>query len=228
MDEVLTTLIPVSRDRAEAEIVAAAPVVRLSMPVAAADHLAAWTHDQKTVAVHEAGHAVIAAVLEIGLNAVSIRHHRGGHTETSLEEDDRPKFRADSVLRAEITMCFAGLAAERRILGEATDGGARDIDHASTLAKSRITAGLDSKFPPVSLDVFGYQTVPASILDLYGQRLIVELERGRADAERLVEQHAAAILTFAARLFAARRLEGAALSAALLDAGVKGSARRPA
>jgi cell division protease FtsH len=223
MDEV-QTLIPVSLDGAEASIIDTAPAVTLSIPEAAAEHLAAWTADQRTVAVHEAGHAVVAALLGLEVTSVSIRHHRRGRTETSLDEDHQPRFRTDSVIRAEITVCLAGLAAERRILGEGTDGNADDVARASLLAASRLAAELDPEFPPLSLEIFSYRAMPPSILDLQGQRLVVELERARAEAERLVDEHATAVLSFAARLFAARRLDGEALAAALLEAGVRGRA----
>lgn len=206
-------------------IVSSAPEVSVSIPQAAADHLVAWTADQRTLAVHESGHVVVAAVLGLPLNAVTIKGSRGGHTESAVDDDGQPRLRTDTTLRRLIVALFGGLAAEQRILGEGTDGSDDDIAGATSLAMARLANGLDPEFPPISLGHFAYGSAPEVLLNLQGSRLVAELEGARAEAERLVAEHADQILHLAARLFAARRLDGEALDAALREVGITPPAR---
>lgn len=218
------SLIPVSLDGPASAVTSTAPTVTVAIPRAAAEHLVAWNEDQKTKAIHEAAHVAVATVLGIPVSSVTIKGHFSGRTETGLDEDNTPLFRSDSVLRASIVVSLAGLAAEQRILGEGTDGNAHDIDTASQLAIQRLRNGLDPEFPPIALDCFAYKMPPA-LLNLASRRVIAELTRARSEAERLVELHVEAILRLAAAIFSARRLDGAALDAAIREAGLEPPAR---
>ncbi|MEX1172800.1 MAG: hypothetical protein WEG56_09335 [Chloroflexota bacterium] len=215
-----SALIPVSLDGADDSIVAAAPAITVTVSQAAVDHLAAWTRDQRTIAVHEAGHTVVAALLGLSLAAVSIKSHSGGRLELGIDADDQPRFRPDSMLRNLITASLAGLAAEQRILGEGSETSQSDIAQATQIAQTRLNAGLVAEYPPIDVGSFQYGGVPQAFVERQADLVIVQTERARAEAQQLVADHADQILAFAARLFAARRLDGDVLVAALREVGV--------
>jgi len=137
MDEVRTP-VPISLDGADTPITNTAPAVTVTISQAAAEHLAAWNEDQRTIAVHEAGRTVVAALLGLPLQAVSIKSHSGGRLELAVDGDNQPRFRRDSMLRNLITASLAGLAAEQQIVGEGSETSAADIDMASQQAMARL------------------------------------------------------------------------------------------
>ena len=192
---------------------------------AAADHLVAWDVDQRVKAVHEAGHAVAAALLGIPVTEVEITDRAGGRTELGLGSDDRPAAMTDALILDQMVVALAASAAERTILGQPTTGGAHDLEQATQLAYQRFEAGLDPDAPLINYTAVSYSLCSSIMIDAFYRAALAALEQCRERAEALMTDHAEAVLRFASTLYAARRLAGAPLDAAFADA--LGSSPRP-
>jgi len=166
-----------------------------------------------TVAVHEAGHALVAT-LSPHADPVSRVTVLGagqalGLTET-LPADDRRLY-GESYLADTLAVRLGGRAAERLICGEASTGAADDLASATTLATQMVREfGLSEAIGPVS-----YGGPPAGYGGLAGARGYSE------HTQRLVDQEVAALLTKAesrARdLLTSHREALARLTAVLLE-----------
>jgi cell division protease FtsH len=166
-----------------------------------------------TVAVHEAGHALVAA-LSPHADPVSRVTVLGagqalGLTET-LPVDDRRLY-GESYLADTLAVRLGGRAAERLICGEASTGAADDLASATALAIQMVREfGLSEAIGPVS-----YSGPPAGYPALAGPRGYSE------HTQWLVDQEVAALLTKAetrARDLLTRHQEALAqLTAALLE-----------
>lgn len=112
---------------------------------------------QEHVAYHEAGHAVVAVVVnpEIDIEQITIvpRQEMGGFVSFDREQvDQRRKTRQEVI--DDICIALAGrLAQEKRFPGEGADiGASSDLQKASTMAYLAVTEwGLDPEFCPLSL-----------------------------------------------------------------------------
>jgi cell division protease FtsH len=97
-------------------------------------------HDQKIAAYHEAGHALVQAMIKGGdpLHKVSIlpRGIFGGAT-FSLPERDRTVYTTD-YLKAQIMIAFGGRIAEDMFFGEISSGAGMDIKQVTQVARSMI------------------------------------------------------------------------------------------
>jgi cell division protease FtsH len=166
-----------------------------------------------TVAVHEAGHALVAA-LSPHADPVSRVTVLGagqalGLTET-LPADDRRLY-GESYLADTLAVRLGGRAAERLVRGEASTGAADDLASATALATRMVREfGLSEAIGPVS-----YSGPPAGYPALAGSRGYSE------HTQWLVDQEVAALLTKAetrARgLLTSHREALAQLTAALLE-----------
>ena len=141
-----------------------------------------------TVAVHEAGHALVAA-LSPHADPVSRVTVLGagqalGLTET-LPADDRRLY-GESYLADTLAVRLGGRAAERLVRGEASTGAADDLASATALATQMVREfGLSDKIGPVS-----YAGPPA------GQPALGPRARGYSEhTQWLVDQEVAALLT---------------------------------
>ncbi len=97
--------------------------------------------DRTRVAVHEAGHALVAAALRVGrVEKVTIlpRGQALGVTLVTPVEDKR--LHLESELRARIRMLLAGRCAELLHFHECSSGAAQDLQEASRLALSMVGA----------------------------------------------------------------------------------------
>ncbi|MET1079599.1 MAG: AAA family ATPase [Pseudomonas sp.] len=95
--------------------------------------------DRSRIAVHEAGHAIIAAALNCGrVEKVTIlpRGQALGVTLVTPLEDKR--LHLESELRARIQMLLAGRAAEQLYFNEVSSGAGQDLHEASKLALSMV------------------------------------------------------------------------------------------
>ena len=140
-----------------------------------------------TVAVHEAGHALVATLCPHA-NPVSRVTVLGagqalGLTET-LPADDRRLY-GERYLADTLAVRLGGRAAERLICGEASTGAADDLASATTLATQMVREfGLSEAIGPVS-----YSGPPAGYPALPGSRGYSE------HTQWLLDQEAAALLT---------------------------------
>jgi cell division protease FtsH len=166
-----------------------------------------------TVAVHEAGHALVAT-LSPHADPVSRVTVLGagqalGLTET-LPADDRRLY-GESYLADTLAVRLGGRAAERLVRGEASTGAADDLASATALATQMVREfGLSDKIGPVS-----YSGPPAGLAALTTARSYSE------HTQWLVDQEVAAILakaeTQARDLLTCHREALDQLTAALLE-----------
>lgn len=185
------------------------------------EELAADPARRHRVAVHEAGHVAACVGLRgpAWVYAVAIAAHGGGETRYGVEGE--AAVRADDEVRAGLVVAFAGLAAERAILGEPTLAARGDVEGATATALERLGAGVEPAFPPLALDVLD-RTASEALKAQAGSVLARTLEEARAEAARLVGAALAAIECFAAALEEAGELTGRDLAAAIAAAGFPG------
>ena len=198
---------------------ATGPEVFVSVSEAAADHLTAWEGNQQFRALHEAAHAVVAAVLGLRVRSVDIKARWESTTRVAFGEDDQEEAVRSSTDLARIVVMLAGPAAERLVLGEETSGGSRDLHDATRAAIERFEAGLDPDAIYVSCEAF---LRPAeSIMEARADSVVKTIAQARSRAEALVVEHRETILAFARRLLVARSLSGGELVAALREVGLE-------
>ena len=166
-----------------------------------------------TVAVHEAGHALVATLCRhaepVSRVTVLGAGHALGFTEM-LAADDRRLY-GESYLADTLAVKLGGRAAERLIRGEASTGAADDLGSATALAIQMVREfGLSPAIGPVS-----YGAQAALHPDLPGARGYSE------HTQRLVDREVAALLTRAedrARELLAQHVQALnQLTAALLE-----------
>ncbi len=108
---------------------------------------------RKTTAYHEAGHALVAAVLPTAdpVHKVTIipRGPALGVT-MALPEEDRQSYSAKKI-RDRIAMALGGRLAEEVVFGQLTTGAADDFKKATQLARSMVTEwGMSERLGPLS------------------------------------------------------------------------------
>jgi cell division protease FtsH len=167
-----------------------------------------------TVAVHEAGHALVAALSPhadpVSRVTVLGAGHALGLTEL-LPADDRRLY-GESYLSATLAVKLGGRAAERLIRGEASTGAADDLASATALATQMVCEfGLSEVIGPVSYGGMPAQLHPG-----------LPVARGYSElTQRLVDREVAALLARAearARDLLTRHIEVLnQLTAALLE-----------
>ncbi len=141
-----------------------------------------------TVAVHEAGHALVAALSPhadpVSRVTVLGAGHALGLTEL-LPADDRRLY-GESYLSATLAVKLGGRAAERLIRGEASTGAADDLASATALATQMVCEfGLSEVIGPVSYGGMLAQLHPG-----------LPVPRGYSElTQRLVDREVAALLT---------------------------------
>ncbi len=110
--------------------------------------------EKKITAYHEAGHALVAAVLPkidpVHKVSVVSRGHAAGYTLT-LPEEERHLYSRSEFLD-ELAVSLAGYASEKMIFGEMTTGASDDLRKATDIARALVTKyGMSEKVGPVSL-----------------------------------------------------------------------------
>ena len=171
--------------------------------------------DRRRLAIHEAGHAVVAAILGQPPTRVEIRAVDGV---TACERDSETGL-TGAEARDRIAIAIAGLESERALMGGPSLGSESDMQTASRLAVRLVTSGCadDLALHPAVLGpgatVTGLETSATGILR-------VERER----AAQLVGTHLDQIAAFAERLMEARILAGDEVAEALRAVGIVGPA----
>lgn len=107
--------------------------------------------EKKLTAYHEAGHALVASMLEHAdpVHKVSIisRGRAAGYTMTIPNEDKKMQRRSEFV--DELAVMLGGHAAEKTIFGEVSTGAHNDLKRATNLARRMITDwGMSDTMPP--------------------------------------------------------------------------------
>jgi len=109
--------------------------------------------EKKITAYHEAGHALVAAILPNSdpVHKVSIisRGRTAGYT-IKLPTEDR-YFRSRSEFLADLAVLLGGYSAEKIVFNELTTGASNDLEQASELARILVTRyGMSEKLGPVT------------------------------------------------------------------------------
>ena len=195
--------------------------VEISVTPAVAGVFTAWESDQQLKSLHESAHAVVATVLGLGVHTAEIKSRNGGHTSFDTGDDDRPMFVRASVHMNKIVVLLAGAAAERLILGEPTTGSAHDVMMATNMAVDRFSEGMDPTAPAGGLSLDAFSRAPESLRAVQAESVLRTLTEARDRADALVAEHRDQIIGLARLIFAARRLDGDALDAALRRVGLE-------
>ncbi len=162
--------------------------------------------EKKLVAYHEAGHALVAAVLPHAdpVHKISIisRGNAGGYT-LKLPTDER-RLTNKNVFIDDIAMTFGGYAAEELIEGVTSTGPSSDIEQATAMARAMVTRyGMSDLVGPISIEsdrnaiTFGrssgdkiYSNEFSKLIDDEIKRIV---EDGRDTARKIVREYRAVL-----------------------------------
>lgn len=173
------------------------------------------------VAIHEAGHAVIAAHLNVPISAVSILAQPG--SAGSLMSEVRTTDLDRQSLEALVTMALAGRAADQVLLGFADAAATSDLKLATRLLfNGYFVWGLFDHLTAIEVD----SRAPL-VLDPEARLIInAKMQELMLRAEALVEEHREAIERLAGALLRARVISGTAVRDLVLNSKVWGPAPR--
>ncbi len=194
--------------------------------------------ERRRVAVHEAGHAIVAHHLPLAdpVSKISIvpRGVAGGYTRFAPESDRDLRTREE--LKQQLTAFLGGRAAERLVLGDLSTGAEDDIERATVVARQMVTRwGMSDELGPRTLGrkqelVFlgrdlgeqrNYSEHVAEQIDNAIGRLVSEAEQGATQIVRQYRAHHHALVQL---LLEQETLTGPPLADAL--AGVDRHERR--
>lgn len=157
--------------------------------------------EKRLVAYHEAGHALVAAVLPHAdpVHKISIisRGSAGGYT-LKLPTDER-RLTNKNVFMDDIAMTFGGYAAEELVAGVTSTGPSSDIEQATAMARAMVTRyGMSDAVGPLSIEsdrnaiLYGrvggdkaYSNEFSKLIDDEVKRIV---EEGRDTARRVVRE----------------------------------------
>ena len=126
--------------------------------------------------------------------------------------------RPDDEQRDALVVAYAGIAAERAVLGEAASGGSSDVATATEIALERVQAGLTDRATPIDLDQLA-RNVAETLKAEWAVDLADQVLAARERAIAIVVANVEPIRRFADRLESARELTGEALVSAIAEAG---------
>ncbi len=191
--------------------------------------------ERRMVAVHEAGHAVLAASFGREVERVSIVRRGTGLGHAALAREDRQVLRRSELLER-IATAMAGSVAEELVWGEASTGGEADIEAATHLARDMAGRwGMSEGIGPVRItaadaevflgrDLTAMQSVSPVTLDKLDAEIRMLVEEGQRIARTRLQQRRAQLDLLADELEALETLDGEAL-ARLLAAPAKRTRR---
>ncbi len=178
---------------------------------------------RKRVAVHEAGHAVVAWLLGgPGIGVIEVDGAGFGSTEVSY-----PPVIDEHVMLVTIATLLAGRAAERAVLGNASSGAEDDLRRATDLGTRGVAWwGLDAELGPVHVDhpLLGGRAPPAQVASV-DARVRALIRRAERLAAATLERARALHLELASRLDERGRVDFRAEVAELMSLT---TARHPA
>ncbi|MGW7534960.1 ATP-dependent zinc metalloprotease FtsH [Amycolatopsis sp. NPDC054798] len=197
--------------------------------------------ERRSVAVHEAGHALVAALCEHADPVAKVTILPAGMAlgvTEQLPEAERRLY-SESYLADLLAVRLGGRAAELVALGEASTGAANDLASATAIAAKMVTEfGLSPALGPIGYSRGGAPAVGDDGPELLGRpyseqtQRVVDQEIARlvreaeARAVALLEQHRDALDRLAERLREEETVDGAAVQAALAAAGDGSAAAR--
>ncbi|NLC63704.1 MAG: AAA family ATPase, partial [Thermoanaerobacterales bacterium] len=136
--------------------------------------------EQKRIAVHESGHALISELLNPNsVSTITITSRGNALGYMRQKSDDDVYLYTKQHLESQIAVCLAGAIAEEKVLGESSTGAFSDFEQAVELSKKIIFSGMSA------LGVVDKNTIPekelhseiTNIMNVqrqYVERLIVQ------------------------------------------------------
>ena len=108
--------------------------------------------ERERIAVHEAGHALIAKLLNVGVvEKVSILKRGRALGVTLVTNDQDVTLQSEPEVRARMTMLLGGRGAKRWCSKTASTGAANDLEHVSSMAYRMVTEfGFSKNIGPFS------------------------------------------------------------------------------
>ena len=175
--------------------------------------------DRRRIAVHEAGHALVAKLLQVGVvEKVSILKRGSALGVTLVTSDDDALLKSEPELRATMVMLLAGRAAEALVLESGSTGAANDLERVSNLAYRMVTEfGFSEAIGPFSYAGLPERerqsgNYPEAILE--ARDIVKRIER--LSAELLVKNRAA-LDRLTARLLEHETVSGEVVDACLVS-----------
>jgi cell division protease FtsH len=152
--------------------------------------------DRERVAVHEAGHAVVAELLGRPVELITVLRHGEALGLVAHRDEEERSLQTYTEARSLVTVAMAGLAAEELRYGEASSGVAGDLEAATRLACHLVGAmgASGSRLSWAAADVAGAGNLVAKVLADDGARAAAEalLAESEAHARALLTAHQAA------------------------------------
>jgi cell division protease FtsH len=145
--------------------------------------------ERERIAVHEAGHAIIAKLLDVGVvEKVSILKRGRALGVTLVTDDCDVTLMSELELRARMTMLMGGRAAEALVLDTMSTGAANDLERVSNMAYRMVTEfGFSRGMGP-----FSYAGIPEKERQIGGYPEAIAEARGII---KEIENECAALLT---------------------------------
>lgn len=117
-----------------------------------AGHSALDPRERSRIAVHEAGHAIVARALGVGvIEKVSILKRGRALGATLVTNDQEIHLQSQAEMRARIAMLLGGRVAEQLVLKDVSTGAANDLERVSNMAYRMVTEfGFGKQLGPFS------------------------------------------------------------------------------
>ena len=177
--------------------------------------------EKEITAYHEAGHALVASVLQYAdpVHKISIiaRGYAGGYT-LKLPLEER-KLQSKREFLDDIAMSLGGYVTEQIVFGDLTTGPSNDLQVSTALARDMITKyGMSEKLGPLALEGTGGRTLYGSRgmnEHEYSERVSAEIDgevtrimtEARTKAEKIVHEHKKLLDAIATRLIEVETIE---------------------
>jgi cell division protease FtsH len=179
--------------------------------------------DRTRIAVHEAGHALVAKLLGVGVvEKVSILKRGRALGVTLVTSDDDAMLKSEPDLRARMTMLLGGRGAEALVLETASTGAANDLERVSNLAYRMVTEfGFSKGIGPFSYAGLPERdrqsgSFPEAIVE--ARDIIKDIEKQCAD---LLRSHRGALDRLTTRLLEEETVDGDAVDDCLKTEGMR-------
>ena len=166
---------------------------------------------RERIAVHEAGHAIVGKLLEVGIvEKVSIIKRGRSLGATLITADNDAILQSEPEMRARMMMLLGGRGAEALVLGSVSTGASNDLEHVSSMAYRMVAEFGFSK----SMGPFSYAGLPDQERRLAdhpeaiaeAREIVKELERECAE---LLKAHRPALERLTAKLLEHETVSGA-------------------
>ena len=177
------------------------------------------------IAVHEAGHAIVATVRRgpgsVEKVTITSRGRHVGHLEV-LQRDDRVVIGRSSLLD-ELTIAMAGVASEELVFGEPSTAGEGDLERATELARRIVGRyGMTDSVGRIQVlereeevflgrDYLATQHISSAVLEQIDAEVRQLLDAAEADATAVLKAHRKRMEALASALVDSEVLEGPAL-----------------